>query len=142
MKLSVTTVLLVLALAGCQTMQSEALKSKPTVFCTVAQEPDPALLGGWRCTARVELETGMVDINPMEYWLTKVDGQYALYFERIARDGRKHYRGWQDWIISGKTISSNTGITIYTENGEVFFRFRNERAEKMTRIAPAAPQSK
>ena len=139
MKHLVSIVLLAVALAGCQTMPADPTKTKPTVFCTVAQEPDPALLGGWKCTARVELETGMVDINPMKFWLYKVDGQYALYFERIARDGRKQYKGWQAWIISGKQITSDSGITIYAENGEVFFRFKDERPEKMTRIGSATP---
>lgn len=81
----------------------------------------------------------MVDINPMKFWLYKVDGNYALYFERIARDGRKHYRGWQAWTISGTQIISDTGITIYAEKGEVFFRFKDERPEKMTRIVSAMP---
>jgi hypothetical protein len=134
MKQLVTAVLVVLTLAGCQTMQFDAQNSKPTVFCTVVQEPDPVLLGGWRCTARVPQERGAVDINPVNYWLIRVDGQYALYFERIARDGRKHYRAWEPWTISGKTITSDTGVTIYTENWGVFFRFRDERPEKMTRI--------
>ena len=142
MKLLLVTALLVVALASCQTMQSYGPNSKPDVFCNTAQEPDPALLGGWKCTVRVQLETGAVDINPMKYWLYKVDGQYALYFERIARDGRKQYKGWQPWTISGKVISSNTGITIYTESGDVFIRFGDERAEKMTRFESPAPLSK
>ena len=141
MKQLVTTVLLVLALTSCQTMQSYGPKSKPDVFCSTAQEPDPILLGGWKCTVRAQLETGAVDTNPMKFWLYKFDGQYALFFERIARDGRKQYKGWKPWTISGKVITSNTGITIYTEGGEVFIRFGDEQAEKMTRFESPTPQS-
>jgi hypothetical protein len=139
MKHLLLVVFLVLAMACCQTMQSSELNTKPTVFCSIVQEPDPVLLGGWKCTAPLGLEKGGFDINPVEYRLYKVDGQYALYFERIARDGRKRYGGWRPWTISGKEITSDTGITIYTKNGEVFFRFKDERAEKMTRIDSVKP---
>ena len=76
----------------------------------------------------------------MKYWLYKFDDGYALYFERKARDGRKRYRGWQSWTISGKEITSTTGISIHAENGEVFFRFKDERAAKMTRIESSTPK--
>jgi hypothetical protein len=133
-------VFLMLALASCQTMQSDGVKTNPTAFCTVVNEPDPVLLGGWKGTAPLQLETGAMDINPVEYRLYKFGDRYALYFERIARDGRKRYGGWQPWTISGKEINSNSGITIYTENGEVFFRFKDERATKMTRFESATPK--
>jgi hypothetical protein len=142
MKPLLVAVLLVLALASCQTMQSNGPQTKPTAFCTIVKEPDPVLLGGWKCIAPLQLETGALEINPVEYWLYKFDDGYALYFERKARDGRKRYRGWQSWTISGKEITSTTGITIYTENGEVFFRFKDERAAKMTRIESSTPKSK
>jgi hypothetical protein len=134
-------VLLVVALLAwsppAQALKPNDPKTKPTVFCNVLQEPDPALLGGWKCTAPLQLETGALDVNPVKYWLYKFDDRYALYFERIARDGRKRYQGWQTWTISGKEINSNQGIRIYTENGEVFFRWKQERAVKMTRVAPS-----
>ena len=134
MKPLLIAVLLVLALASCETMQSHGPQTKPTAFCTVVKEPDPALLGGWQCIAQLKLETGSLEINPVKYWLYKFEDGYGLYFERIAREGRKRYQGWQSWTISGKEITSTTGMTIYTENGEVFFRFKDERATKMTRI--------
>ena len=109
---------------------------KPTVFCNVLQEPDPALLGGWKGTAPLTLEDGSLDINPVKYWLYKFDDRYALYFERNARGGRKRYQGWESWTISGKEIYSDKGIRIYTENGEVFFRWKTERAVKLKRFAP------
>lgn len=138
-------VLLVVALltwsSPAQALKPNDPKTKPTVFCNVVQEPDPALLGGWKCTTPVQLETGHPDLNSMKYWLYKFDDGYALYFDRMARDGRKRYKGWQPWTISGKQIST-TGITIYTENGEVFFRFKDERATKMTGIESSTPKSK
>ena len=134
-------VLLVVALLAwsstAQALKPNDPQTKPTVFCNVLQEPDPALLGGWKCTTPLQLETGALDVNPVKYWLYKFDDRYALFFERNARDGRKRYQGWQSWTISGKEINSNQGIRIYTENGEVFFRWKNERAVKMTGIAPS-----
>jgi hypothetical protein len=111
-------------------------KATPTVFCTVLQEPDPALLGGWKGTAPLTLEDGSLDINPVKYWLYKFGDRYAIYFERNARGGRKRYQGWESWTISGKEIYSDKGIRIYTENGEVFFRWKTERAAKLKRFAP------
>ena len=48
MKPLLIAVLLVLALASCETMQSHGPQTKPTAFCTIVKEPDPALLGGWK----------------------------------------------------------------------------------------------
>jgi hypothetical protein len=120
-----------------QALKPNDPNTKPTVFCNVLREPDPALLGGWKGTARLTLETGALDINPVKYWLYKFGDRYALYFERVARDGRKRYQGWKSWTISGKEITSDEEIRIYTENGEVYFQWKNERAEKMTRFAPS-----
>ena len=46
MKPLLIAVLLVLALAPCQTMQSDGPQTKPTASCTIVKEPDPALLKG------------------------------------------------------------------------------------------------
>jgi hypothetical protein len=67
--------------------------------------------------------------------LYKFPDGFALYFDRMARDGRKRYKGWQSWTIRGKQISIS-GITINPEDEEVFFRWQNERPVKMKRIAP------
>ncbi len=106
----------------------------PTVFCNVIKKPDPALLGAYKCIFKLRLEEGSTDTNPAKYRLIKVGDQYALYFERIARGGKKRYMGWRDWTINGKDISSGQEIRIYAENGEVFFCWKDEKPVKMTRI--------
>ena len=108
--------------------------STPTVFCDVAQKPDPVLLGSWRCTFRLRLEEGATDTNPAKYRLIKVGDQYALYFERIARGGRKRYMGWRDWTINGREINSGQEVRIYADKGEVFFCWKDEKPVKMTRV--------
>ncbi len=110
---------------------------KPTVFCTVLKEPDPILLGGWKCIFRLQLDKGEVDTNPAEYWLIKIGDQYALYFDRIARNGKKRYMGWKDWSVNGKQITSGKEIRIHTENGQVFFTWKDEAPVKMTKIDPS-----
>jgi hypothetical protein len=107
---------------------------KPTVYCNVSQEPDPHLLGGWKCIFPLHLENGELDTNPAEYWLVKDGDRYALYFDRRARNGRKRYFGWKDWTVSGSEITSGTGVRIFAQNGEVFFQWKDERPAKMTRI--------
>jgi hypothetical protein len=106
----------------------------PTVYCNVMKQPDRALLGAYKCIFKLRLEEGSTDTNPAKYRLIKVGDQYALYFERIARGGKKRYMGWRDWTISGKEITSGQEIRIYAENGEVFFCWKDEKPVKMTKI--------
>jgi hypothetical protein len=113
---------------------------KPTVFCTVLKEPDPILLGGWKCIFRLQLDNGEVDTNPAEYWLIKIGDQYALYFDRVARNGRKRYMGWKDWNVNGKEITSGKEIRIHTENGQVYFTWKDEAPVKMTKIDLSPPR--
>ncbi len=117
-----------------QAEKPKGAEAEPTVYCKVNQEPDPALLGGWKCVFPLRLEEGEMDINPAEYWLIKFGDKYALHFDRIARNGKKRYTGWRDWTINGKEITSDVGVRIYTENGEVFFKWKDERAVKMTKV--------
>jgi hypothetical protein len=107
---------------------------KPTVYCKVVQEPNPQLLGGWKCVFPLHLENGELDTNPAKYWLVKEGDRYALYFDRIARNGRKRYSGWKDWTIRATEIDSGTGVRIYTEDGAVFLRWKDDMPAKMTRI--------
>jgi hypothetical protein len=120
--------------------QPNAPEAKPTVFCNVIKEPDPALLGGWKCVFPLHLEKGELDTNPAKYWLVKVGDKYALHFDRIARNGRKRYTGWQTWTVNGKEITSETGVRIYTQNGEVFFKWKDDNAAKMTKIDGSPPK--
>jgi hypothetical protein len=106
----------------------------PTVYCNVVQEPNAHLLGGWKCVFPLHLESGELDINPAKYWLVKEGDRYALYFDRIARNGKKRYSGWKNWTIRGAEIDSGTGVRIYTQDGAVFFRWMDEHPAKMTRI--------
>jgi hypothetical protein len=109
---------------------------KPDVFCHVLKEPDPALMGSWKCTFERCLEEGGWESNPVQYRLIKYEGKYALYFSRISRSGKKQYIGWRDWTVNGTEILSNTGVKIFAKDGEVFFVWRDEKPVKMTRIGP------
>jgi hypothetical protein len=80
------------------------------------------------------LEEGATDTNPAKYRLIKVGDQYALYFERIARGGKKRYMGWRDWTINGREINSGQEVRIYADKGEVFFCWKDEKPVKMTRV--------
>lgn len=128
------TTLVVWAWAPTLQAMKPDLDKTPTVFCNVTKQPDPALMGGWKCIFKLQLEEGSTDTNPAEYWLIKVKDQYALYFDRIARGGKKRYMGWRDWTINGKEIDSGDAVRIYTEKGEVFFCWKSEKPVKMTRI--------
>jgi hypothetical protein len=127
---------LVLAAGGlvAQVAKPKGAEAEPTVFCNVIKEPDPALLGGWKCVFPLHLERGELDTNPAEYWLVKVGDKYALHFDRIARNGRKRYTGWKVWTLNGKEITSDTGVRIYTEGGQVFFKWKDDRAVTMTKV--------
>jgi len=130
--------LIVTVMVGCQALSSaaslEKMSGTPTVFCNVLDKPDPILMGGWRCLyARYVSETHQYDTNQVEYRLIKYGEQYALYFYRTAHSGKKKYIGWQNWTISGNEITSDTGIKIYAQNGNVYFVLGGGDPEKMTR---------
>lgn len=106
---------------------------KPDVFCKVLNEPDPLLMGSWKCMFERRLEEGGYETNPAEYRLIKYEDKYALYFYRVSRGGKKQYMGWREWTIDGTQILSDTGIKIFVEKGEVFFSWQGEKPVKMTR---------
>lgn len=112
------------------------LKEKPDVFCRVIKEPDPILMGSWKCTFERNLEEGGWETNPAEYRLMKYEDKYALYFYRVSRGGKKKYMGWREWTINGTQITSDSGVRIYTENGQVFFVWQDGKPTKMTRTGP------
>jgi hypothetical protein len=107
---------------------------KPDVFCKVIKEPDPALMGSWKCMFERKLEEGGWETDPVEYRLLKYEDKYALYFFRVSRGGKKKYIGWREWTINGTEILSDTGVKIFTQNGEVFFVWQDGKPTKMTRI--------
>jgi hypothetical protein len=109
---------------------------KPDVFCQVTKEPDPLLMGSWKVMFERRLEEGGWDTDPAEYRLIKYEDKYALYFYRVSRGGKKKYIGWRDWTINGTEIQSNTGVRIFTKDGEVFFVWQDGKPTKMTRIGP------
>jgi hypothetical protein len=109
---------------------------KPDVFCQVLKEPDPLLIGSWTCIFERAIEDGKRETNPAEYRLIKSENQYALYFYRTSRDGRKRYMGWREWTINGTQITSGSGVRIFVENGEIFFAWKDGTPVKMTRVDP------
>jgi hypothetical protein len=111
----------------------DGAKGKPDVFCHVLKEPDPMLMGSWKCTFERNLEEGGWETNPAEYRLLKYEDKYALYFYRVSRGGKKKFMGWRDWTIDGTQITSDSGVRIYTEGGQVFFVWREGKPTKMTR---------
>lgn len=109
---------------------------QPRVFCQVVKEPDPQLMGGWKCVwARPLEKTHDFDTNPVEYWLVKRGDRYALYFYRTKEDGIiKKYIGWKDWVINGTEINSDTGVKLFTKDGGVYFKWKQDTPIKMERI--------
>jgi hypothetical protein len=111
----------------------DGAKGKPDVFCHVLKDPDPMLMGSWKVTFERNLEEGGWETNPAEYRLIKYEDKYALYFYRVSRGGKKKFMGWRDWTIDGTQITSDSGVRIYAEGGQVFFVWREGKPTKMTR---------
>lgn len=107
--------------------------AKPDVFCKVIKEPDPALMGSWKCTFERRTEEGTWESNPAEYRLIKYEDKYALYFYRVSRGGKKKYTGWREWTINGTEIPVDTGGQDLLQNGEVFLVWQDGKPTKMTR---------
>jgi hypothetical protein len=140
MKLVSCTALLVAILLGLTAFSAASnlggATGKPDVFCEVIKEPDVLLMGSWKCMFERRLEEGGYETNPAEYRLIKYEDKYALYFYRVARGGKKQYMGWRDWTINGTQITSDSGVRIFVEKGEVFFAWQDGKPVKMTRIGP------
>jgi hypothetical protein len=109
---------------------------EPNLFCQVLKEPDPLLMGSWKCVFERHLDEGGRETNPAEYRLIKYEGKYALYFYRTSRGTKKRYMGWREWTINGTQITSDSGVKIFVEKGDVFFLWRDGTPVKMTRIDP------
>jgi len=124
------------ALAHAANIKSSDVEGLPKVYCKVLKEPDPILLGGWQCIwPRFIAKRSETDTNPVEFWLIKRDGRYALYFYRTKDSGRdKKYIGWKNWKINGNEIVSETGVRLFTEGGEVFFQWHYDKPIKMSPI--------
>jgi hypothetical protein len=140
MKGMITYLLIVAVLLGLPGYSSAfnlgGTKDKPDVFCRVLKEPEPILMGSWKCTFERNLEEGGWETNPAEYRLVKYEDKYALYFTRVSRGGKKQYMGWREWTLNGTQITSDTGVRIFTENGQVFFVWQDGKPTKMTRTGP------
>jgi len=124
---------------GCSSMsviRSKDVAGEPTVYCKVVEEPDPLLMGGWKCGYNRGLANSQeYDFNPIAYWLVKKDDKYALYFYRATRGGAKRYVGWRAWTINGGEIYSDTGVRFVAKDGAVYYVWNNQAPEKMTRFA-------
>lgn len=132
-----------LFVAACVTTQtgpkgitSDAVSTQPTAFCKVVKEPDPLLLGGWKCVhKRWVARDANYELDPVEFFLKKEGTQYAVYFYRSKEEGGdKTYRGWRDFKINGKEIVSETGVRFFVEGDQVFFSWNKEKPTPMTRI--------
>jgi hypothetical protein len=124
-----------LGLAACASISNlGGAEEKPDVFCRIVKEPDLMLMGSWKCNFESDLEGGGRGWNVAEYRLAKYEDKYALYFYRVSLDRKKPFRGWRAWTINGTEITSDTGVKIYTQDGQVFFVWQNGKPIKMTRI--------
>lgn len=123
---------------GCSNMsviRSKDIAGTPTAYCKVTKEPDPLLIGGWKCGYnRYFADSQEYDFNPIAYWLVKKDDKYALYFYRATRGGAKRFVGWRDWTINGDEIYSDTGVRFVIKDGDVYYIWKDQKPEKMTRF--------
>ncbi len=138
-----TTALLFVACAFAAAGQSGGISPSdvagtPTAFCKVLKEPNPILLGGWRGVHnRWISRASRFELDPVEFWLKKYGDKYAIYFYRSkAAGGDKVLKGWRSWTINGDQIYSETGVKLFTQNGEVFFSWERATKEKPTKLTP------
>jgi len=117
-------------------IRAQDVSGKPDVFCKVTKEPDPLLLGGWKCIHhKYDMKLHAYVDEQIEYWLVKSGDRYGLYFYRV-KPGEKTYKGWRECTINGDTITSKAGYKFFTQNGEVFYTWGTggDKPTRMTRI--------
>jgi len=139
------------AFSGCITSNTSpnitagTVSEKPTIFCTVLNEPDPMLIGGWQCrtipdSSRSKGVSPIAFNDPVEYWLVKNGNRYALYY--YFKSPNSSNIGWKPFIVNGNEIRfSRDGKTpssgyrkFMTKNGKVYFVPPNGEKNEMTRI--------
>jgi hypothetical protein len=109
---------------------------KPDAFCEVIQEPTPLLMGAWQCSFTRYVGKSRPDENYVIYHLLKYDEQYALYFYRTWKRGRKKKTEWKNWTINGNEIlgEARYGVKIFVQGEDVYFTIRGlEDPVKMSR---------
>jgi hypothetical protein len=108
---------------------------KPNVFCTVVNEPNPVLLGHYGCVYKmVNEKTHEHTMEPVEYWLVKLEGQYGLYFYRVKDGKGTKFKGWRKWYLRGDKITSGGDPLIFSKDGDVYYQWKFDKPAKMTRI--------
>jgi hypothetical protein len=121
---------------GHQGVTADVISSTPTTYCTVLKEPNPLLLGGWKCVHKrwVGREANYEN-DPVEFYLKKDGDKYALYFFRSKEEGNdKVFHAWRNFKIKGDEIDSETGVRFFVQGDQVFFSWNKEKPVPMTRI--------
>ena len=138
MGIKVLIVVVFFGLVGCASMSNQLTSAEvtPDHFCRVLNEPDPMLMGKWKVDYESTMDTGGTGSNTAEYRLIKYEDKYALYFYRMSPERKKRYVGWREWTIDGTQITSDTGVTIFTRDGQVYLQWQGEKATKMYRSGP------
>lgn len=115
-------VLALLALAcACQPrlIKPSEVAGEPTVYCTVLNPPDPALLGYWRRSTPTQYNRP----HFFNYWLVKKGDRYAVFYHWDDRRGRIT-RGWFPFVIDGAAMtSSEDPSTYFVKDGTVFHNY-------------------
>jgi hypothetical protein len=131
--LAIVVLFLFLGCANMSVIRQKDVAGEPSVYCKVLKEPDPILLGGWKCGYNRNFAGSQeYDYNPIAYWMVKKGDRYALYFYRATRGGTKRFVGWRDWTVNGSEIYSDTGVRFVAKDGAMYYIWDNQEPEKMT----------
>jgi hypothetical protein len=125
---------LIFQIVNAEGIKPEDVSQKPTEFCQVLKEPNPLLMGGWKCRVKGQDSRGFYD-NPVQYWLVKYEDKLAVYYYFTRFSGTDVHAGWRNWIVDGDKISSPEGnIKFLVKDGNIFFSFKDKDPIQMTKI--------
>ena len=115
--------------------QEDVAVKQPGLFCKVVKEPNPLLLGGWKCVhKRFRPKKGTETPEDIQYWMGKFGDQYGLYFFRVKEGEYKKFTGWKEWTVNGDEIISGTGVRIFVKDGAVYYGWEENVPTKMGRM--------
>ncbi|MHC1741591.1 MAG: hypothetical protein AB9873_01005 [Syntrophobacteraceae bacterium] len=107
----------------------------PNVYCTLNQEPNPALVGHFAGVQRkLNEKSSEYVMEPIEYWLVKKGDKWALYFHRIKDGTGKKLSGWRKWYLNGDKINTGEAAEVFVQDGEVYYQWKSNKPAKLTRI--------
>jgi len=130
--LPVLALMLLFIASSAFAIDAEKLAGEPTVYATVAKEPNPLLLGCFERMRPSEFKRP----NSYEYCLVKKGDKYAVYYYWKNGKTKAVTEGWAPFTIAGDMMISGTEPSRFlVEDGQVWHNYGDRTSKHKMRKA-------